>query len=156
MNLAIRKCLERDLEGVNQIERVSFAQSYDPLTFYFYLQTNPDGFLVAQGNSSAVGYAIGGVKERKGVVISLAVNPKFRRRGIGGALLGSILDYLANFTAAVEVQVRVSNHAALAFYTKSGFKVKGYIGGYYSNGEDALVMGLNLLEKNAFKIRGRY
>jgi len=42
------------------------------------------------------------------------------------------------------LEVRVSNKPAISLYEKLGFKVLRVIRGYYSDGEDAYVMGRQL------------
>jgi len=46
----------------------------------------------------------------------------------------------ASGTHAALLEVRVSNHAARAFYASTGFVAVGRRPRYYANGEDALLM----------------
>jgi len=72
----------------------------------------------------------------------VAVAPPFRRRGIGAALLGRVLKEgraLGARTALLEV--RASNAAAQALYSRLGFVRVGLRKAYYTDlPEDALVM----------------
>lgn len=139
MKIKVRKCAQKDLEKVVDIERKSFKYPYTESTFLHHLLMDPDGFLVAEEERVVVGYVIGIAMGRKGVVVSLAVSPEFRRKGIGSRLIYEILDCLKS-TEEVDVQVRIGNRSALNFYQSLGFKKEGIIRNYYSDGEDAIIM----------------
>ena len=71
-------------------------------------------------------------------VLNLAVLPHFRRRGMGKALLETLP------SAAVFLEVRESNAAAIALYGAAGFQQTGIRPAYYSNPvESAVVMQMN-------------
>ena len=84
-------------------------------------------------------------------IILMAVHPHYRRRCFGYGMLLKLLD-LARHRGMkyATLEVRASNEAAIALYTKLGFTSVGKRPNYYAdNGEDALVMwrsGLQLPE----------
>lgn len=83
--------------------------------------------------------------EGDGMIYSIAVSPGSRRRGIGKALMSAELNHLSLKDAAqVHLQVSVNNAPAIALYKTFSFNEVGRIKKYYSNGDDALVMSLNL------------
>jgi ribosomal-protein-alanine N-acetyltransferase len=75
-------------------------------------------------------------------VTTFAVLPSWRRQGIGGYLMVAMMDLVADLGASVAtLEVRVSNDAARALYSRFGFRPVGVRPRYYSdNGEDALIM----------------
>jgi ribosomal-protein-alanine N-acetyltransferase len=75
-------------------------------------------------------------------VMNLAVDPAWRRRGIGAALLERLLVETAGDTErGYTLEVRVSNTEAIRLYERFGFRSRGVRRGYYTdNREDALVM----------------
>ena len=74
-------------------------------------------------------------------VLTLAVLPAARGRGIGGALLAAGLAEAARRGAATMLlEVAPGNVAARAAYTRAGFSEVGLRRGYYPDGGDALVM----------------
>ena len=72
----------------------------------------------------------------EGHIVSIAVHPAYRRRGIGTGLVAEVLKRTAGYA---RVEVRESNERAKKFYKHLGFSLQTIIPGYYSD-EDALVM----------------
>jgi ribosomal-protein-alanine N-acetyltransferase len=73
-------------------------------------------------------------------ILNLAVRMRFRRQGIAGVLLGHELSRGAIFY----LEVRESNTAARALYSKFGFRVINRRTGYYRDPpETAIVMKMN-------------
>lgn len=77
---------------------------------------------------------------------NVAVRPAFRLRGIGAALLGSVLKEGARMGARSAIlEVRAANMAAQALYSRLGFRLIGRRKGYYTDPpEDALVMSASI------------
>jgi [ribosomal protein S18]-alanine N-acetyltransferase len=73
---------------------------------------------------------------------NLAVGPPYRRRGIGTALMGYVLDEGVRLGARrATLEVRRSNDAARRLYEQLGFSAAGVRPAYYTNPiEDALVL----------------
>ncbi len=132
--------MKKDLDQVLLIERICFKHPYDYSTFTYFLVKEPDGFYVAEENGSIVGYATSFFKYGKGIIISIAVLPEFRRRGIGSKLMIESLSFLSKKVDYVELQVKVNNMEAINFYRKLGFKELDLIPSYYQDGEGAFVM----------------
>jgi ribosomal-protein-alanine N-acetyltransferase len=80
-------------------------------------------------------------------LLDLAVDPAAQRSGVGRGLLTHVVDEARQDGAAVALlEVRSSNAPAIALYRAVGFSETGVRHAYYSdNGEDAIVMRLNLL-----------
>lgn len=79
-------------------------------------------------------------------VMNIATLPELRRQGHASALLADLLQTAHERHAHwVTLEVRRSNRAARSLYQKFGFVEQGIRQRYYSdNGEDAVVMHLNL------------
>jgi len=98
------------------------------------------GFRVAEFEGAIGGFLITRVVADEMEVLNLAVGLQFRRRGIGRALLESVL---VGFAGAVFLEVRESNAAAQELYQSFGFCRVGIRRNYYENPpEDAVVMRL--------------
>jgi len=143
----LRRCKKEDLDQVLQIERICFKHPYDYLTFLYFLMREPDGFYVAEENGRIIGYVISSVRGSKGTIISIAVIPEFRRKGIGSKLMRESLNFLSKRVNHVELQVKTNNIEAISFYKKLGFEEIGLVPNYYPDGQDALVMSKNIRTK---------
>jgi ribosomal-protein-alanine N-acetyltransferase len=78
-------------------------------------------------------------------ILSVAVTPACRRRGIGKALLEEALRHLYREGAkSIHLEVEDSNAAAIGLYRRVEFRESGRRAGYYAQGRDtpggALVM----------------
>ena len=72
---------------------------------------------------------------------SIAVLPQFRRKGIAAGLMNALCAVCSiNDIHDIELEVRVSNTAAIELYKSFFFKITGVRKGYYGNGEDAYTM----------------
>ena len=74
-------------------------------------------------------------------VINVAVAPAERRRGIGRALVQTLLAYAREHAIAkVLLEVRAGNSAAIGLYRSLGFAEFNVRRRYYPDGEDAIEM----------------
>ena len=78
----------------------------------------------------------------EGYITNVAVFPPYRRRGVAGKLLDVFLRFArANHLAFLTLEVRPSNAAAIALYTRFGFREAGRRRNYYDlPREDALIL----------------
>ena len=137
----IRPFALTDLDRLLEIEQGSFPKSpYSRATFVHLHWLYPDTFWVyvdqpdELGKGEVSGYLI---ISREGHLISLAVHPRFRRKGIGKALMKRAIETLS--LKKMWAEVRQSNHGAQRFYQKIGFQIVGVIPNYYGE-EDALIV----------------
>jgi [ribosomal protein S18]-alanine N-acetyltransferase len=142
----IRRCTDGDLDAILGIENESFSDPYDRDTFSQLLRSEPEGFLVAEGDDDDDGDILGYVASsaRYGLILSLAVSADHRREGIGTMMMDAALRYLRGRARRVTLQVRVSNAPAISLYRRFSFREAGKVRRYYPDGEDALVMTLDL------------
>ena len=108
-------------------------------------ETTYIGAFATTTEAPLLGYAVLGRENRRGVLMSLIVDKNFQRRGIATQLLLAVSDcamYL-NFRRLM-LRVRKSNSPAIALYTQMSFITEKIRRGYYSNGEDAIVMSAKL------------
>ena len=141
-SLLIRKAKAEDLKRVYDIERLSFKSPYPLGVLHTYLGLKNSKFLVAEIDSEIVGYIIGVLRRRIiGHIISVAVHPTFRRRGIATKLVEEV-ERLLKLSGAIvfRLEVRVSNEPARIMYEKLGYKIAYRKTCYYPDGEDAYVM----------------
>jgi ribosomal-protein-alanine N-acetyltransferase len=146
----IRRFRMEDLDQVMYINRVCLPENYSTY-FFMDLYTNyPETFIVAEEDSRIVGYVMCRIETgfsglglmKRGHVVSIAVLPEYRGRGIGEALLKEALQAMLNHYGVKEcyLEVRVSNMPAINLYKKLGFKIDRVIRRYYADGENAYLM----------------
>jgi ribosomal-protein-alanine N-acetyltransferase len=78
-------------------------------------------------------------------ILEVAVRPDYRNAGLGSLLINALLSAAAAQNAVRAcLEVRASNRAAIKVYEKCGFTRDGVRKGYYQDGEDAVLMSLEL------------
>lgn len=139
----LRRFRRDDLGAVLEIERSSFPQDPYPARLFLLLALRePALFLVAERDARVVGYAIGALDPGgTGRIVSIAVDPGKRRRGVGRRLSEELLQRLERAGAdRVVLETRVGNEPAIGLWRQLGFEVAGTLPGYYGDGGDALLM----------------
>ncbi|MEM2904321.1 MAG: ribosomal protein S18-alanine N-acetyltransferase [Candidatus Bathyarchaeia archaeon] len=143
--VVIRPVAAGDLRQVLEIERLSFKRPYPSSYIDTLAYLSPDTFLVAEADRRVVGYAVFSMRGRTAHILSLAVHPEWRRKGIGLALLKNVVCSARRSKASsIRLEVRESNLVAQRLYAQAGFSESGRIRAYYEDGEDAVVMELTL------------
>ncbi len=131
---AIRPAEETDLEEIWRIQSASEqASQWKPAD---YVQHT---CLVACVNDRMAGFAVARrVAADEIEILNLAVDPVFRRRGAGRAL---VRELIGKNPGTVYLEVRQSNVAARKLYHSLGFEVISVRPDYYqAPGESAIVM----------------
>ena len=101
--------------------------------------------VTANNGDVIAGFAVMHFEDDSAHLNLLAVEPDYRRRGIGRGLV-EWLEKSAK-TAGVQfvsLEVRSSNHRALSFYSELGYRETGVIPGYYSGVDDATLLARDL------------
>ena len=124
------------------IERRSFQTPWSLAMFVLEL-SKPSGIcLAAVQDESLIGYLVCSRYADVWHLMNIAVHPDTRRQGIARNLLERLFDE-AGADARYTLEVRTSNHGAIAMYERFGFRKAGHRRRYYhDNGEDALIMWL--------------
>ena len=152
----LRKFEPNNLQSVIQINRVCLPENYTDLFFMDLHERFSETFIVAEEDGKIVGYIMSRVEVglsnhglggliRKGHVVSIAVLPQSRRKGVAQALINTAMDGMRYYKAKqCFLEVRITNTIGIALYKKLGFEVSRTINSYYSDGEDAYVMSKKL------------
>jgi [ribosomal protein S18]-alanine N-acetyltransferase len=135
-----------DIENVIAIERASFQFPWSTRFFLDELQVDCARSILAEVEGRIVGYILFWLLPEEVDIHNIAVHPDFRRQGIGRLLLEQVVAAArGQERLRVTLDVRLSNAQAQNLYRSFGFVTRGVRKGYYSdNGEDALVMALEL------------
>jgi ribosomal-protein-alanine N-acetyltransferase len=131
-----------DLKGVLELESTAFRKdAYSAAMFLELYHKCPDFFLIAKSHGTVVGYVVAYGPGRNAEIISIAVDPKHRKHGIGKALMMRALAKLrVSGVPCVKLTVRPANRAAIRLYSILGFHRVRRITQYYSDAGDALQM----------------
>ena len=144
--MTIRGWKFEDILRISELEKECFpkdAWNYRMLADSFE-NDNFTGILCDDGGEIA-GYGGVTVGYDTADIDNIAVAERYRREGIGGAILEALVAAAAEKGARrVFLEVRVSNSAALSLYLKHGFCGVHARTRYYSDGEDCLVMAKNI------------
>lgn len=137
-----------DIDAIQELENSSFGGDAFSRRQLRYLLTRAKGaaFAARQGDK-LVGYVSILVSGRYhgGRLYSLAVDSACRGQGIAGALIDRAIAFVeAKGLAALFLEVRVDNAAAISLYLKKGFRRRGVKAAYYHDGQDACSMVLPL------------
>ncbi|MEK6752545.1 MAG: GNAT family N-acetyltransferase [Chloroflexota bacterium] len=130
-----------DLNALRKLENESFAKDAWPLFDLIAVLTFPEVIrLKAVKDGQMVGFIAGDPRPHDGWgwVATIAVDPRYQRRGIGRALLYACENKLG--VPKARLTVRPSNHAAISMYEKEGYASIDLWKGYYNDGEDAMLM----------------
>lgn len=143
-SIKVREARMDDIIKIYSIEEKSFDERdmYPVELLKFYLSVSPKTFLVAELYGEIIGYVIAVVRRGYiGHIISIAVEPFFRQRGVGRMLMNRIEEILRNLGCIVlRLEVSEKNFAARYLYLHLGFLEAYTIPNYYCNGCSAIVM----------------
>lgn len=140
-----------DLESLTALESRCFRWPWGRLSFEGELAARDGGSLVARATSSTgqekvIAYLFYRLIAGEVHILRVAVDPEWRRQGIGSRLVRECLQAARRLKAtAVMLEVRPSNTEAIELYHKFGFQVMARRPGYYSDSrEDALILKLEM------------
>lgn len=135
-----------DMDGVLRIERRSFTVDVYPRSKFISLyQRGRDMFLVVREEQEIVGYIAAFMDDSNGYIDSMAVDPDYRRRGLGTALVKIIKQrFITKGAVALTLHVRTTNDSVIDFYQKLEFIIEATVSNYYSDGAPAFYMKLPL------------
>jgi hypothetical protein len=127
--MEIRPYLESDEAAVAELWREVFpaapAWNVPAADIGRKLAVQRELFLVATIGSEVVGTAMGGYDGHRGWVYYVAVRPRYRRQGIGTALMERVEAGVARLGCPkINLQVRASNEGVVSFYRKLGYQIE--------------------------------
>ena len=152
----IRRAEPGDLIPVMEINLKTLPEHYSDYFYESLLAEMPEAFLLGEISGNVVGYImckmeygfsnfkkLGFVK--KGHLVSVAVLPDQRGKGIGKALVEeAVRGVRLKRCDEFYLEVRCSNANAVNLYERMGFTVRQRNRAYYRDGEDAYLMSLEL------------
>ena len=131
-----------DIDEMLKIEKKSFHSHWSRQTFVDEFSSDNGHYVAIKDGGKILGYSGFRHVLDEGHITTLAVSPKFRKKGIGTKLIMQLItDAKAKGLIKLYLEVRQSNVAAQKIYKKLGFKILDRRREYYQHpSEDALVM----------------
>src|SRR5690554_4066286 len=142
-SVVYRTMTVEDITQIQLVEGKCFPTPWSRSIFVSELTRNDNAiYIVAAVGERIVGYAGIWIILDEGHITNIAVDPNFRRQGIGQGLMDVLtVEAVKRGVTAMTLEVRVTNYGAQALYTKLGFVPNGIRKEYYQDDkEDALIM----------------
>ena len=136
----IRIATSNDLADILSIEKKVFKHPWSKEQLSWELNSQPvaeNYVMIARGNM--IGYLFSHVVDDDVQILNIAIDIPFQHKGYGEQLLSYFLDQF-NEDSSIHLEVRKSNFPAINLYLKFWFHETGTRKGYYSDGEDAIIM----------------
>ncbi|GAA1552687.1 ribosomal protein S18-alanine N-acetyltransferase [Kribbella lupini] len=139
--MSIRPALPSDQPAVVALDTACFPKdAWNPESWSDEF-TRADRRILVADESTLAGYVVllvPPVVEDPVDLLRIAVDPAYRRTGLGRRLLAAALD--SQRARTVLLEVAAGNDAAIGLYAGFGFREISRRRGYYTGGEDAVVM----------------
>lgn len=151
-NIEIRPMAPADLDQVVEIDRSLSQAPHWPLAAYI-AALDPDSsprrvalVAVDQRANIAVGFTVASLLPPQAELETIAITAEVQRRGVARRLFTALAEELRTAHGKeIILEVRESNHPALAFYRAQGFLETGRRPRYYADPqEDAVLLSLRL------------
>lgn len=138
----IRRATRADLDALVALEETTFdSDRISRAQWRRHIDSGSATVLVAESTSGSVDAAAMVFyrrNARNARLYSLAVGAHARGSGFGSALLAAAeMDARGHGCAAMQLEVRVDNPAALALYERRGYTRVARLRGFYEDGADA-------------------
>ncbi|HEV2305565.1 MAG TPA: N-acetyltransferase [Candidatus Acidoferrales bacterium] len=145
----VREYAAKDFETLYAIDQLCYspavAYTRAELRWYLGLQGAAGLVAVARRTSSAAagiaGFVITTARGEHGHIITIDVLEMYRRKGVASALLRRAeAEMKKRGVQEVWLETATNNEAAIAFWRKHGYRVRGRLPNYYPEGMDAFAM----------------
>ena len=147
-NIHIRWMIRRDMPEVLEMEKLSFEFPWQEKDFLRCLRQRNCIGRVADNKEKVVGFSIYELHKKEIRILNLAVDPTFRRSGVGSAIVEELVAKLSQERRTkVILEVRETNLPAQSFFSELGFRATSIMKDLYDDTtEDAYVMQYRINE----------
>ena len=144
--IIVRPMKQSDVPAAAGIEEKCFSEPWSEKAFTDALSDKNYIYMAAEAEDEPAGYAGCVMTPPDADITNIAVDEKFRNRGIGRALMEGLLRALSDRNIEnVFLEVRESNNAAIRLYEREGFEKIGMRKKFYCKPvEDAILMAKKL------------
>lgn len=128
-----------DIPRINELGKL-LNKNFDKLfNINEMLQDGMSKVIVYEKDDKIVGFITATSLYETCDILSIVVDPNYRKQGIGTNLMGYLISDLGEELQLVTLEVATKNKEALALYDKFGFEVV-HTREHYYNGDDAYLM----------------
>ena len=140
--MELRRIEQRDLNSILILEKILYKDPWNEKNFESELSHNDYAYMyVLLEKDVVLGYAGFWLSYEYATITKVSINPALQNKGLGYYLFSKIMEIAKELGASsYSLEVRESNLVAQRLYEKSGYKKVGIRKGYYSDGENAIVM----------------
>lgn len=149
---SVSEAVLTDVPRLYVIECASFFEPWSERSLTEFIVNSERNFCLAarekdSPDAKILGYLGFQYVLDEGEIANLAVDPEYRGKGVGYALLQALARECQRLgIGVIHLDVRPSNTGALSLYRKFGFEEDGRRRSYYADtGEDALLMSRRIL-----------
>ena len=141
--MEIRRAKPDDATRIAEMEELYFGDPWQKKDIFSYICAEDGMCFTALENGVPIAYVIGRIIAPEGEIYRIAVDEKYRRRGVGYRLLSFALKTeRGRGLEATFLEVRKKNIAARRLYLAYGFREIGERKNYYKNPDDDAVIML--------------
>ena len=142
--MSLRRATRADADALAEVHACAFDAPWSAAAILRFAE-DPGGFVLAvEAEAGLAGFILCRVMAGEAEVLTLAVRPEHRRRGVARDLIGGAIALAAQTAGAMFLEVAEDNAAAAALYVQAGFSAVGRRPGYYGRraapAVDAVVM----------------
>ena len=131
-----------DLPRILELEQSCFPAPWKEAMYRVEINRPEAVFLALEKDNQLVGFLCGWILFDEGHILKIAVDPSFRRRGLGRTMMAAFEQRCdEKKVKVIWLEVREKNIEAMDFYRSLRFHQEGMRKAYYSDtGEDAILM----------------
>ncbi|MGH9795929.1 MAG: GNAT family N-acetyltransferase [Candidatus Acidiferrales bacterium] len=147
--LAFRSSIADDFAELYEIDQACFPRgiAYSRRTLRWFLGLPGAECMVAEADGRIIGFILTHAEGGAAQIVTLDVLEAHRRAGAGSALLCEAEKRLAaRGVRMVQLETAHDNAAAIAFWTRHGYRTRGVLKNYYLDRIDALAMEKRLAQ----------
>lgn len=131
MKITVKKAAAADIDFAAALEKETFSLPQSHADLEEMAANDEKHLLAAFCDGERAGYIGAYTVCRETDIMTVAVTPEFRKKGIGRALVNALFDELKGKSDVLFLEVRESNGAARALYEQLGFCEIGKRKNYY-------------------------
>ena len=140
MMITVKTAKDSDVEFIAALEKETFSTPQSPSSLQKMIDDGSNILLVALCDGEYAGYIGAYTVLRESDIVTVAVLPSFRRKGIARELLSELFKRLSGESDSLFLEVRESNVAARSLYSSLGFEEIGVRKGYYRSPSENAVL----------------